>query len=71
MGFFTYFLVIETKGLPIECIEDKFRTHWLWGRVMAKHDAAEAAKEDAERDDVAAARDTTCKVALKGVPAAK
>jgi hypothetical protein len=43
MGVFTYLLVPETKGVPIEVIEDKFRQHWFWKRVMAKTDAAEAA----------------------------
>lgn len=55
MGFFTYFLVPETKGVPIEAIEDKFRAHWVWGRIMSKVDdgldspttAAKAAAKDA------------------------
>lgn len=38
MGIFTYFLVPETKGIPIEDIESKFRQHWFWGKVMRKHD---------------------------------
>lgn len=43
MGIFTYLLVPETKGVPIEAIEDKFRQHWFWKRVMARTDAAEEA----------------------------
>lgn len=38
MGIFTYFLVPETKGVPIEAIEDKFRQHWFWGKVMRRND---------------------------------
>lgn len=44
MGIYTIFLVPETKGVPIEEIEYKFRSHRLWGKVMAKHDAREEAK---------------------------
>lgn len=40
MGLFTFLLVPETKGVPIEDIESKFRSHWFWKRVMARADAA-------------------------------
>ncbi|WIA37403.1 hypothetical protein OEZ86_014328 [Tetradesmus obliquus] len=72
MGVYTYFLVPETKGVPIEEIEYKFRNHWAWGKLMAKHDAAQEAKVvDDIADDLAAARGTSsCKVdvAKKGKP---
>lgn len=45
MGVFTKLLVPETKGVPIEAIEDTFRKHWFWKRVMAHTD------EVAARDD--------------------
>lgn len=41
MGIFTKLLVPETKGVPIEAIEDSFRAHWFWKRVMARTDARE------------------------------
>lgn len=41
MGIFTKLLVPETKGVPIEAIEDRFRAHWFWKRVMARTDARE------------------------------
>jgi hypothetical protein len=57
--------------VPIEEIEYKFRNHWAWGKVMAKHNAREESKVvDEIQDDLAAARDTLCKVdvAKKGKP---
>jgi hypothetical protein len=46
MGIFTILFVPETKGVPIEAIEDElFKKHWFWGKVMAKTYAAEAEQE--------------------------
>lgn len=42
MGLFTYLLVPETKGIPIEDIESRFRGHWFWKRIMARTDARAA-----------------------------
>jgi hypothetical protein len=34
MGLFTWAFVPETKGVPIEAIEDKLiKRHWFWGKV--------------------------------------
>lgn len=43
MGIFTKLFVPETKGIPIEGVEERFRAHWFWKRVMARTDAREAA----------------------------
>lgn len=34
MGVFTILFIPETKGVPIEAIEDQLiRKHWFWGKV--------------------------------------
>ncbi|KAF8065876.1 STP13 [Scenedesmus sp. PABB004] len=80
MGVFTYLLVPETKGVPIEAIEDKFRGHWFWSRVMARNDArADRASRAAAApahvlegdDDVCPDRDTVCRVTPAGGGAVK
>lgn len=60
MGIFTKLLVPETKGIPIEAIEDRFRAHWFWKHVMAKTDAAAAAKEP--QLEMAEGHEPVCKV---------
>lgn len=59
-----YLKTTQIQGVPIEEIEYKFRNHWAWGKLMAKHDAAQEAKVvDDIADDLAAARGTSsCKV---------
>jgi hypothetical protein len=72
MGVFTILFVPETKGVPIEAIEDElFKKHWFWGRVMAKTYAAEAEDEaraavpsEGGSDDLS--RDAPVKVTLAG-----
>ena len=36
MGVFTILFVPETKGVPIEAVEDLFRRHWFWGKVRRR-----------------------------------
>lgn len=36
MGIFTYLLVPETKGVPIEAVEEIFMNHWAWKRLLRK-----------------------------------
>jgi hypothetical protein len=43
MGLFTWLLVPETMGVPIEAVEDRFRQHRFWKHMLAKTDAAQAA----------------------------
>eukprot|EP00887_Chlorella_sp_A99_P003220 scaffold9.g3220.t1 len=33
---FSIFLIPETKGVPVEKIQERLRTHWLWRRFMAQ-----------------------------------
>ncbi|KAI8465114.1 MAG: general substrate transporter [Monoraphidium minutum] len=55
MGIFVILFVPETKGVPIEAIEDELiKKHWFWGKVMARTWAAEA-----EADVRAAISDTS------------
>lgn len=65
MGIFTKLLVPETKGIPIEAIEDRFRAHWFWKHVMAKTDAAAAAKEP--QLEMAEGHEPVCKVTTQGL----
>jgi hypothetical protein len=38
MGVFTYLFVPETKGVPIEAMEEQlFLKHWFWGNMIASH----------------------------------
>ncbi|KAI8472941.1 MAG: general substrate transporter [Monoraphidium minutum] len=69
MGVFTWLFVPETKGVPIEAIEDElFKKHWFWGKITAKTYAAEAEDEaraaaeahaEAVAEDAATLRDAT------------
>uniref|UniRef100_A0ACD5XQQ1 Uncharacterized protein n=1 Tax=Avena sativa TaxID=4498 RepID=A0ACD5XQQ1_AVESA len=40
MTAFVYFLLPETKGLPIEQVEKVWREHWFWRRVVAEEEPA-------------------------------
>ena len=31
---FSLFLIPETKGVPLEQVQEVLRTHWLWGRMQ-------------------------------------
>jgi hypothetical protein len=33
MGLFTLLFLPETKGVPIEAVDELFRKHWFWGKV--------------------------------------
>ena len=60
MGAFTALLVPETKGVPIEAVEEQlFKRHWFWGRVMAKTYAREADAEARGAAEAAAAAAAT------------
>ncbi|GBF88488.1 hypothetical protein Rsub_01201 [Raphidocelis subcapitata] len=59
MGVFTWLFVPETKGVPIEAIEDELiKKHWFWGKVMASvyRAADEADARNPITSDLMAAR---------------
>jgi hypothetical protein len=72
MGVFTKLLVPETKGIPIEGVEERFRAHWFWKRVMARTDAREATAGPA-LELAAEGHEPVCKVVKVGeqLPAEK
>jgi hypothetical protein len=67
MGVFTKLLVPETKGIPIEAVEDRFRSHWLWGRVMADTHAAAGRQTELSPDGL----EPVCKVTTTGTAGGK
>jgi hypothetical protein len=68
MGVFTKLLVPETKGIPLEAVEDRFRIHWFWKHVMADTDAAAGlAQVDLAHGD----HEPVCKVTTTGTSGLK
>ncbi|GBF93250.1 hypothetical protein Rsub_05982 [Raphidocelis subcapitata] len=51
MGVFTLLFLPETKGVPIEGVEELFKKHWFWGKVMKRTYALDSEAE--ARDDLA------------------
>lgn len=41
MTVFVYFLLPETRGVPVEEIMTVFRAHWFWGRITKGDDESE------------------------------
>ncbi|KAM0881608.1 hypothetical protein ACQ4PT_032843 [Festuca glaucescens] len=44
MTAFVYFLLPETKGVPIEQMEKVWREHWFWRRVVSEEEAPASGK---------------------------
>eukprot|EP00877_Chromochloris_zofingiensis_P002379 jgi/Chrzof1/12141/Cz06g22210.t1 len=58
MVIFTYFLVPETKGVPIEAIDQLFKDHWVWGKVIARNATAAGSRRVTRDDDTMVNKDT-------------
>ena len=50
MTVFAMAFIPETKGVPIEEIEERlFTHHWFWGKLIAGHTKSERRWSDAEK----------------------
>nr|ACN35012.1 unknown [Zea mays] len=47
MTLFVYFFLPETKQLPMEQMEQVWRTHWFWKRIVDEDAAGEQPREEA------------------------
>jgi MFS family permease len=51
MGLFAFFLVPETKGIPIEEMAIVWKKHWLWKRMVAEQKQEQKQQHADDNDD--------------------